>query len=151
MPGNASRWPRDGPKMAPRTPRSPKMVQEAPRWFQKAILAPRWLQDASKMASRWSQKRSKMGPSAANRQKHKILKICTPSRRDARFQGPKGSKMAQNASRWPRDGRGGPKKPQDGPKKPQDGPKRPQGGPKVAPWWPQGCRLTTGLAQLGGS
>ena len=74
-PGSSKMAPR-GLKTAPRCPQDgPKSLQEAPRWRQDGAERP---QDGPKMAPRWPQE---------EQQKHKQSKICTPSRRHARFRG----------------------------------------------------------------
>ena len=63
MAQNASRWLRDGPKTAPRSPKlpqePPKRSQEAPKCIQKA---PTWLKDGSKMPPKWRQDGPKSVP-----------------------------------------------------------------------------------------
>ena len=90
----ASRWPQDGPKMAPTAQTWPNM---APKWPK---MAPRW----PKMATRWPG-RPQEGPRWPQG-------------------GPKvAPRRANEGPRWPQDGPDGPRKAQDGPKVASDGPK----------------------------
>ena len=85
-PQNGPNRPQDAPRRRQEAPRSP---QEHPRWHQdRPKMAPMWPQDGPKVAPGWPQDGPKMAPSAEDLQKHKNIKICTPSRRHARFQGP---------------------------------------------------------------
>ena len=146
-------WAPESPEKAPGQPReAPKQRQTAPRRRQEATRQPqkdpKRPQHGPKISPRWPQDGPNMAPGADDLQKHKILRIGTPSRRHARFRGlraPRNTNISHSI---------GPSSLQEEPNGPQEAPRNlktmptesematrdrkmatkwPQIGPKIAP------------------